>query len=105
MGVAKKKSNMPLSHEHSGILKKQRREGKGDLFQRRFPESHIAHRKLPKEAVMKKLVLLCALCIALFPAHSTRAAEPTGSISGTVVDPSGAAVPGAKITATNVDTG
>jgi Carboxypeptidase regulatory-like domain len=54
---------------------------------------------------MKKLVLLCALCIVFFPAQLTRAAEPTGSISGTVVDPSGAAVPGAKITATNVDTG
>jgi carboxypeptidase family protein len=54
---------------------------------------------------MKKLVLLCALIIAFFPAQLTRGAEPTGSISGTVVDPSGAAVPGAKITATNIDTG
>ena len=54
---------------------------------------------------MKKLVLLCALIIAFFPAQLTRGAEPTGSISGTVVDPSGAAVPGARITATNIDTG
>ncbi|MGH7973575.1 MAG: carboxypeptidase-like regulatory domain-containing protein, partial [Limisphaerales bacterium] len=54
---------------------------------------------------MKKLVLLCALCIVVFPAPVTQAAEPTGSIRGTVVDPSGATVPGAKITATNIGTG
>jgi len=54
---------------------------------------------------MRKLVLLCALCIAFYPALSTRGAEPTGSINGTVADPSGGMIPGAKITAANVDTG
>ena len=46
---------------------------------------------------------LFALAI-LAGAASVYAAEPTGTITGTVTDPSGAAIPGAKITATASET-
>jgi hypothetical protein len=39
------------------------------------------------------------LCVPLW------AADPTGTIAGTVLDPSGAAIVGAKVTATNINTG
>jgi hypothetical protein len=47
-----------------------------------------------------------ALCLALFFAGSALAqVGGTGSIEGTVTDPSGAAVAGAAVTATNIATG
>src|SRR5690349_849915 len=42
-------------------------------------------------------------CIFLFSA--LHAADPTGTIAGTVLDPAGAVVPTAKITVTNTQTG
>src|SRR5690349_5431183 len=45
------------------------------------------------------LSLFCVLGLRLY------AADPTGTIAGTVLDPSGAAVPGASITATAATTG
>ena len=50
------------------------------------------------ELHMKALVFL--LCAFLFLGLAAYGADPTGTIAGTVLDPSGAAVPGAKITAT-----
>src|SRR5207302_6708118 len=47
------------------------------------------------------LALLCCLPVVLANAQSASTAQ----ISGTVVDPQGAVVPGAKVTATNVATG
>src|SRR5947207_11095816 len=53
-----------------------------------------------------KTKFLTLLLSALFIfASSTFAADPTGTIAGTVLDPSGAAVVGAKITATALATG
>jgi hypothetical protein len=46
--------------------------------------------------------LLCAFWLLGVAAYG---ADPTGTIAGTVLDPSGAAVPGAKITATALATG
>src|SRR5947209_18168180 len=45
------------------------------------------------------LLLVCFLPAAIW------AVDPTGTIGGNVSDPSGAAVPGAKIVATNLNTG
>ena len=45
------------------------------------------------------VTLLMLLCAPLW------AADPTGTIAGTVLDPSGAAIVGAKVTATNINTG
>ena len=49
-----------------------------------------------------KLLLFCALSLFVF---SMFGADPTGTIAGTVLDPSGAAVVGAKVTATAQATG
>jgi hypothetical protein len=49
-------------------------------------------------------VLICSLTLCLFSSILLRA-EVTGAISGTVSDPSGAAVAGAKVTLQNPDTG
>lgn len=51
---------------------------------------------------MKNLLLVLAM---LFAFAFTAAAQTTGSINGTISDPSGAVVPGATVTATNVATG
>src|SRR5437870_1527248 len=48
------------------------------------------------------LIALCTVCLFI---SSSYGADPTGTIAGTVLDPSGAAVVGAKITATNIATG
>src|SRR5438270_7534249 len=47
------------------------------------------------------LVLFCAFCLS---ACNIFGADPTGTIAGTVLDPSGAAVVGAKVTATALAT-
>lgn len=49
--------------------------------------------------------LLLALCTIWLFISSSYGADPTGTIAGTVLDPSGAAVIGAKVTVTNVATG
>ena len=46
-----------------------------------------------------KLFLLCLFSVALW------AADPTGRIAGNISDPSGAAIGGAKVVATNINTG
>jgi hypothetical protein len=48
---------------------------------------------------LKLVAFLFLICAAV------RAADPTGTITGTVSDPSGAAVVGAKVVATNINTG
>src|SRR5271154_6145720 len=49
--------------------------------------------------------LMCWSMLAILAAGRTPAQEISASVRGTVVDPSGAAVSGAKITATHVETG
>ena len=44
-------------------------------------------------------------CILLLLSYSAFAAEPTGTITGTVTDPSGASIVGAKLTVTNTGIG
>ena len=56
---------------------------------------------------MNKLFgVLCvlALCLALAGAASAQMQITSGVIQGTVVDPSGAVVPGAQVEARNIDT-
>src|SRR5947209_6586431 len=49
--------------------------------------------------LLRNLLLVCFLPAALW------AADPTGTLAGNVSDPSGAAVTGAKVVATNINTG
>lgn len=55
--------------------------------------------------LQSKLLSAVAVCVVLGAAVSARAQEPTGIISGTVTDASGAVVPNATITITNKATG
>ncbi len=55
---------------------------------------------------MKSLSKWMFLLVSLFLLRpSTRAQEITGSIRGTIVDPSGATISGASVTATQIETG
>ena len=49
--------------------------------------------------------ILCTATACLVMTVGAAAQTITGSVSGTVTDPSGAVIPGAKVAATNVDTG
>ena len=65
-------------------------------------ESHM--KSLTKSLYILRSSLLCVLLVfALTPA--LQAQIDTGRVEGTVKDPTGAVVPGSKITLTNVDTG
>jgi outer membrane receptor protein involved in Fe transport len=55
--------------------------------------------------VSSRVLCLAALLFAAIPAVLLQAQSSTGSISGTVVDSSGAGVPGASITIRSADTG
>ena len=57
-------------------------------------------------AVLKKISLFCILAFCVLLAVSTSHAQitTTGTINGTVVDQSGAIIPGAKITITQIET-
>lgn len=50
-------------------------------------------------------VLICALLVTLFAPNLILAQIDTGGVTGTVSDPTGAAIPGAQITLTNTATG
>ncbi|HYP26263.1 MAG TPA: carboxypeptidase-like regulatory domain-containing protein [Blastocatellia bacterium] len=54
---------------------------------------------------MKTRMFLALALLILIPALPASAQSDRGSITGTVTDPSGAAVSGVKVTATNLDTG
>ena len=53
---------------------------------------------------MKKIYVVILCLLALWAVPPSRAQNPTGDILGTVTDPSGGAVPGAKVTVTNTGT-
>jgi hypothetical protein len=52
-----------------------------------------------------RFLCLAALLLASIPAGRLLAQSPTGSVSGNVVDSSGGGVPGAAVSARNVNTG
>ncbi len=54
---------------------------------------------------MKKYVAIFALLVLPIAAHQAAAQESRATISGTVIDPAGAAIPGVNITLTEVRTG
>jgi hypothetical protein len=68
---------------------------------RRFLEGRFMQKNL-RLAWLGGIVLILSIC---FGGSLGVAQTITGSIRGTVTDPSGAVVPGAKVLATNVDTG
>ena len=53
----------------------------------------------------RALFLACLVCFACFPDRLPAQGETTSAIVGTVVDPSGAALPGAAVTIINTETG
>jgi hypothetical protein len=59
------------------------------------------------ERLFKAAIVLLVIVVALFIAVGSASAQigSVGTINGTVTDPSGAVVPGAKVVATNVATG
>src|SRR5262249_21186689 len=64
------------------------------------------NRKFDGEVVMKRTsALVLALVLTLLFASALFAQKTTGAITGTVDDPSGAAMVGASVTATNIATG
>ena len=64
---------------------------------------NFAHQRRPLRPSLFLQLALLALLAAFFPGAKLHA--QTGSITGTVVDPSGAAIPGAKIQVTDQATG
>ncbi len=56
---------------------------------------------------MNKIVrsTFCAIAICLLASAPSLRAQAVGSITGTVTDPSGGVIPGAKVTATRIETG
>jgi hypothetical protein len=56
---------------------------------------------MTQRSTLCRITLAAALALAIFPAHAQD--TTSGSISGTVTDPSGAVVRGAKVTLTNTD--
>ena len=54
---------------------------------------------------MKAIRFLAVAALVLCSVTALKAQTITGSVNGTVTDPSGAVIPNAKVTAINVDTG
>src|SRR5689334_5091446 len=66
----------------------------------------LEDRHLIRKDVLSMRSFHCAIfAIAVLLLPSALRADVTGAILGTVTDPSGAGVPGAKVTLRNVDTG
>src|SRR5690349_8737595 len=55
--------------------------------------------------LVRRLLAMAAVALALVPAFATAQVGGSGTIKGTVLDTSGAILPGATISATNVATG
>lgn len=68
----------------------------------RFQTDQAGNRRLLKPSLFLQLALLALLAV-FFP--GSRLHAQTGSITGTVVDPSGAAIPGAQVKIINQATG
>jgi len=67
-----------------------------------MPEHLLSHFRRSINTITR--VLMAALVFSCLFAHTASAQKVNGSIVGTVVDPSGAAVSGAKVTITDVNT-
>lgn len=52
-----------------------------------------------------KFIFLLLFALTLYPTSFTGQSLTSGDIAGTVLDPTGASVPGATVTLTNLDTG
>ena len=59
---------------------------------------------MPKEARVKHFLRVCSV-LGLLVSTAVWGQSTGGAIQGTVVDPSGAALPGATVTARNMGTG
>ena len=77
--------------------------GASSLIQRQIEIDHVC-RSL--KMLRKLFLLLCAglWLLATFGIHSYAQSLTTGDVTGTVTDPSGAAIPNASVTLTNINT-
>jgi TonB family protein len=66
-------------------------------------DPQLGHRPLSGRRALLATALAAALVLPVAAIHAT-AKKATGSISGTVQDPSGAVIPGANVTALNLET-
>src|SRR5438067_3099927 len=66
---------------------------------------HISEGGKEMKTHMKAIRFLAVAALVLCSVTALKAQTITGSVNGTVTDPSGAVIPNAKVTAINVDTG
>lgn len=74
-------------------------------IEKRETDSHGMHRWLGRGCKPVSLFAFSLVAIVFFFAPMQVMAQAVGAIVGIVTDPTGAVIPGAKVTATRVETG